>query len=383
MDLAVDNVSTPVNGLVQWQLAYREIVSTINYGFDKIILFIFNYSVSCDSNGTVFDSIGRRCTCVGRQMINCSRYRQDWLNLSNQQRIHYVRAVLNVSSNPIYQPLYRTLMQQYFNSSRTLAQSLDSSSTQFLPWHRFYLHQYEDLLRMVDPTVTIPYWDWTLLPQTPYQSTVFSSTEGFGNSSDPSTSCVNNGPFRSGQFSLALKDSCLKRRYGDTTASLLTRSQLEDIILSQPSSSFSQFFSLLTLPYITVRCTIGGTICDVRNSPPTEDPLQLLILSFVDSIWSRWQSVSIEHKLAKYSSDDTVLTMTNGVKVSDYHDSGSLPYGVSILYDIPAGMSARHARSVTSDNVISCPLKEWMVKLGLSNSQQSVMKAACRLLYVL
>ena len=336
--------------------------------------------MTCESNGTVFDSVGRQCTCVNGQMVNCCRYRQDWLNLSNEKRTRYIQAVLTVSSDPIYRPLYQTLMQQYYNGSQTPAQSLDSSNTQFLPWHRYFLHQYEDMLRMVDPTVYIPYWDWTLLPRTPYQSLVFSPSRGFGNSSNPSSRCVNNGPFRNGQFLLSLKGSCLKRRYGDT-ASLLTRSQLEDIILSQPAGSFRQFFSLLTLPYITVRCTIGGTICNVQSSPPAEDPLHLLILSFVDSIWSRWQSYSIEHKLAGYGNDNTLLVMADGmVTVSDYHDSSSLPNNVSVYYDNPAN-STRATRSIIDQDMLVCPLQNWMDKLGLNSSQQNVVKAACRLFF--
>jgi hypothetical protein len=31
----------------------------------------------------------------------------------------------------------------------------------FLPWHRELLYQFEQLLQSVDPSVTIPYWDWT------------------------------------------------------------------------------------------------------------------------------------------------------------------------------------------------------------------------------
>ena len=31
----------------------------------------------------------------------------------------------------------------------------------FLPWHRELLYQFEQLLQSVDPTLTIPYWDWT------------------------------------------------------------------------------------------------------------------------------------------------------------------------------------------------------------------------------
>ncbi len=32
---------------------------------------------------------------------------------------------------------------------------------EFLPWHRLYLYYFEQALRDIDPTVAIPYWDWT------------------------------------------------------------------------------------------------------------------------------------------------------------------------------------------------------------------------------
>ncbi|MCB1387277.1 MAG: tyrosinase family protein [Nitratireductor sp.] len=39
----------------------------------------------------------------------------------------------------------------------------------FLPWHRCYLAQFEDVIRQVanDPEWTLPYWDWTRNPQIP------------------------------------------------------------------------------------------------------------------------------------------------------------------------------------------------------------------------
>ncbi|AFZ33415.1 Monophenol monooxygenase (plasmid) [Gloeocapsa sp. PCC 7428] len=35
------------------------------------------------------------------------------------------------------------------------------SQPAFLPWHRQFLWQFEQELQKIDPTVTIPYWDWT------------------------------------------------------------------------------------------------------------------------------------------------------------------------------------------------------------------------------
>lgn len=31
----------------------------------------------------------------------------------------------------------------------------------FLPWHRYYLLKFEQALQAIDPSVTVPYWDWT------------------------------------------------------------------------------------------------------------------------------------------------------------------------------------------------------------------------------
>ena len=43
---------------------------------------------------------------------------------------------------------------------------------QFLSWHRLYLYYFEEQMEDIDPTVTLPYWDWTL-----YRDDVLKSIE--------------------------------------------------------------------------------------------------------------------------------------------------------------------------------------------------------------
>lgn len=50
---------------------------------------------------------------------------------------------------------------------------------QFLTWHRLYLYYFEQQMQDVDPTVTLPYWDWPL-----YRENVEKSVEDMGDQSN-------------------------------------------------------------------------------------------------------------------------------------------------------------------------------------------------------
>ncbi len=39
--------------------------------------------------------------------------------------------------------------------------NMGHQNSAFCPWHRYYLLRFEQALQAVDPTVTLPYWDWT------------------------------------------------------------------------------------------------------------------------------------------------------------------------------------------------------------------------------
>ena len=267
--------------------------------------------------------------------MSCCRYRQDWTMLSDSEKQQYINAVLKVATDPTYQPLYTALVLAYAESFNTLAQYTVSEMSYFFPWHKYFLLEYENLLRLVNNQITIPYWDWSLLSTTPYQSAVFDPQTGFGNSSNVTSMCVNSGPFREGQYEV-VGGGCLKREYGDFQ---FPNRDLIDQFLTLDASKFDEFHtSLQLLINLNVRCFVGGQICTPQAA---NDPLYLLQLTRLDQVFDEWQRQSSDNKNVRYTNenDPLVLTFDNSLLVSDFSCNDDLPYGVCVRYgplqDIP------------------------------------------------
>lgn len=74
----------------------------------------------------------------------------------------------------------------------------------FFPWHRMYLHLFEEQLRAVDPSISLPYWDWTV-DQEP-DSYVWQE-DLMGGSGDPDQEfAVLTGPFRKDAWEITIFD---------------------------------------------------------------------------------------------------------------------------------------------------------------------------------
>lgn len=74
-------------------------------------------------------------------------------------------------------------------------------ATYFLPWHRWMILQYENLLRQVDCKITVPYWDWSLVSARPFNNDFWeNSMYGFGGNGEGERSCVNTGMLNALEF---------------------------------------------------------------------------------------------------------------------------------------------------------------------------------------
>lgn len=245
--------------------------------------------------------------------------------------------MVTAATDPLYRPAYIRIMQLYLEAFESVVLNENPDTSLFFPWHRYYLSLYEDLLRAIDRSVTIPYWDWTLTPGRPYESQVFDPVLGFGNSTDNITHCVDSGPFQEGEFRMTPRagGGCVKRTY--RTFPFFNR-QLLDSILSVPATSFTQFHAALQLFFhFQIRCFVGGTMC---TNFASEDPVYLLLLSQLDRLLDSWQRRDEERGNERFGDDPTLLAPTlegasGELKVSEYTSNKDLPYGVAVCYSDP------------------------------------------------
>ena len=191
------------------------------------------------------------------------RVRRSWYALSTAERQLYTATVVQIASGAAGNSLrdrYIVLID--------IHQSLWTSgqihqSWFFLPWHRWYLVQLENLFREVDCSITIPYWPWESERfRGGWNSEFWASSNGVGSGSGGN--CVTNGPFRQSEFSITdyarqyVSRSCLRRRRSGSMPSQ------NDVFNAQatPSWQFSEYTNLIDVMHGSVHCAIDGTMCE-------------------------------------------------------------------------------------------------------------------------
>ena len=92
------------------------------------------------------------------------------LPLFKSDRYRFVLTLKNASTRADYRNLVNKHTKEFDNIH---------NNRQFLAWHRWYLLQMENILRKVDPIVTLPYWDWSLWSGAPWLDQVTSSLSPF------------------------------------------------------------------------------------------------------------------------------------------------------------------------------------------------------------
>ncbi len=119
--------------------------------------------------------------------------------MSIKERLRYINAFKTLASNPIYKTKYENFVRIH----KDLFFKGIHNGEHFLPWHRWYILAFENMLREVDCRITVPYWDWAFWSNAAWQKNIHiwnNEDYGLGGNGDPERGyCVQDGPFREGK----------------------------------------------------------------------------------------------------------------------------------------------------------------------------------------
>ena len=230
---------------------------------------------------------------------NALRVRKSIYALTPTELQHLVAAINTVRNNGQYQDF----MNRHLQAMMTMTPSNETGTQRnvahrgpsFLAWHRAFTYEFEDLLRTVDPTVTLPYWPFE--QETPGQTPRVFTAAYFGSDGNPSQGDrVIDGPFASWGIT---------RRIARDPDTQITRLPTQaDVSVAMAYTNYE------TAPYIEssagvnmamegwignnapwgihndVHGYIGG---DMGGMNAVNDPIFFLVHANIDRLWWQWQ----------------------------------------------------------------------------------------------
>ena len=232
------------------------------------------------------------------------RVRKNVKFLSAAEKANFVNAVLALKTQPSVLHPGDSNLSRYDDYAEVHMNAMTASPgwahrrPAFFPWHRVMLLAFENDLVAVDPSVTIPYWDWPDSASSPFTNDLL------GGDGDPADSDkVKTGPFAHdgpNHWTIKVKDHSpdpefLQRSFGtDSTAMALPSQGDVDTALvvdkydSSPwhdSSSGARANVEITLHNLVHRW-VAGTMGEM-TSP--NDPVFFLHHCNIDRLWAHWQ----------------------------------------------------------------------------------------------
>lgn len=245
-----------------------------------------------------------------------ARVRQNIASLDEPRLAAFKKGVSVMKSRPANDPTSWSFQANIHGTlgpvTSPLFNQCEHGTIQFLTWHRGYVYFFERILRAAsgDPTLTLPYWDWSTAPALPL---AFRSPPDASNPLYDGTRQINNG------------------------AQLPPSVVVDDLNTALANIDFSTPFftgfspSLEASPHGAVHTLIGGNMGFVPTA--ANDPIFWMHHCNIDRLWNRWldqdagranPSDSAFLNQAYSYADESGQTVT--IKVADMLTSAGLGY---------------------------------------------------------
>ena len=316
-------------------------------------------------NANVINECNQKCKCQYGRLVNCCRQRKSFNDMSFIEQQRYINTYKLATNVMPYKTQYNNLVQQH----QLLFGSGIHNNHQFLPWHRWFILQLENILQDIDCRVTLPYWNWVKQANNPFVGEPWTL---IGNSVD-GNNCVNNGPFAYPGWT-GPDNTCLKRNI-NVGATFATTLDIQQMYTDFPTNYNGMRMRLEFGPGMhgAVHCAISGTMCTSRAA---DAPEFFLHHCNIDFIWNNWQNLSPGNMNA-YSGPNVPMPGTSNT-----------PYDLLNLLDQPNNVKVCYIKSrrwtwlesLTLDLSISkiavSPNEDnWLNSIGLSEAEINAVRS--------
>ncbi|MFD4370176.1 tyrosinase family protein [Streptomyces sp. NPDC058486] len=229
--------------------------------------------------------------------------RKNQATLTAAEKTAFVDALLELKRQGVYDRFVRT-HDEFVMSDSDFGPRVAHRSPSFLPWHRYFLIEFERELQRVAPSVFLPYWDWTddRSPEASLWGEDFLGGDGRAEDGQ-----VTNGAFAGDRGAWNITDrvdtwTSLRRSMGARGRTLPTRREVDSVLAlatydQRPWNSRSQGFRNRLEGWVganlhnRVHTWVGGNM--VSGTSPN-DPVFWLHHCFIDKLWADWQRLHPE-----------------------------------------------------------------------------------------
>ncbi|MFI6499128.1 tyrosinase family protein [Nonomuraea typhae] len=261
--------------------------------------------------------------------------RKNITSLTADERKRFTEAVVALKNGGAdrYEPFVKTHVD-FFGRDPSTGINWAHQAPTFLPWHRRYLLEFERSLQSIDPTVSLPYWDWT----TARSTSAFPWTDDFlgrYTAAGP----VTTGPFRRGVWNVDPNNdqsglTYIRRALGGDNG-IVTLPTAAQVTTVQAVTPYDTAYGTTSTGYRNqsegfrgpnlhnrVHNWVGGTM---PTTSSTNDPVFWLHHCFVDKLWADWQTAhpGIDHYQPTGAGGSTVVDLNEQMR--PWNDADSTP----------------------------------------------------------
>ncbi|KAJ1551790.1 hypothetical protein HK096_008602 [Nowakowskiella sp. JEL0078] len=184
----------------------------------------------------------------------------------------------------------------------------------FLPFHRVLIAALEYQLRLIDPSITLPYWDTAYDSENPATSVVLADMGGFGRATTSLSACIT-GPLSI----LGENGECIRR---GRPQSFRSREEMTFLQSLSQFQNFQQFSDSLQAAHGTIHVEVGGNGGQLsRISISPLDPIFFLHHANIDRYYEDWTNSSGASGLRQYTNAartpiDTLAFLFGGLRTT-------------------------------------------------------------------